>query len=191
MLFRSNGEDDDCDGQTDEASCDDKNACTQDGCEGAKGCVYKPLDGDPCDADGTVCTVNDSCKAGVCVAGGKKDCDDKNPCTQDSCDLAKGCTQVADDGKPCDADGTACTAGDTCQGGGCKAGNLTVCDDGNPCTTDTCAAGCQHVNNTLPCADDGNPCTSDACVGGSCGHPAKVNGDPCDNKDNKIGRAHV
>ena len=85
-----NGEDDDCDGQTDEAACDDKNACTQDGCEGAKGCVYKPLDGDPCDADGSACTAGDSCKDKACVAGAKKACDDGEVCTADSCDPVSG-----------------------------------------------------------------------------------------------------
>ena len=168
-----NGVDDDCDGQTDEASCDDGKPCTKDTCDGKSGCKYAELDGDPCDADGTVCTENDKCAAGVCVAGGKKDCDDKNPCTSDSCDLAKGCTQVADDGKPCDADGTACTSGDVCQGAKCQQGQQVACDDGNPCTKDSCDAKTGQcvstpVKDGIPC-DDGTKCTKqDVCESGSC-----------------------
>lgn len=168
-----NGLDDDCDGQTDEGSCDDGKACTQDSCEPTTGCQHKALDGTPCEADGSVCTESDSCQAGLCVAGKAKDCDDKNPCTKDSCDLAKGCTQVTDDGKPCDADGTACTSGDTCQEGKCQQGQQVGCDDGNPCTTDKCDAKTgqcttQPENDGVPC-DDGTKCTSkDACLGGAC-----------------------
>ena len=168
-----NGEDDDCDGQTDEASCDDGKPCTQDACDGKNGCQHKPLDGQSCDADGSVCTDGDACKEGVCVAGAKKDCDDKNPCTQDSCDMAKGCTHTDDDGKPCDADGSACTAGDVCQGSQCVKGVTVSCDDGNPCTVDKCdgktgQCGITNEDDGIPC-DDGTKCTSkDACSGGTC-----------------------
>mgnify|MGYP003345535588 CR=1 FL=1 len=89
-----NGQDDDCDGQTDEATCDDGKPCTLDVCDGPNGCKSSPLDGTPCDADGSGCTENDSCKAGVCTPGKAKDCDDKNPCTADSCDPAKGCVNA-------------------------------------------------------------------------------------------------
>jgi hypothetical protein len=167
------GADNDCDGQTDEATCDDGKPCTKDVCDGKAGCKSQPLDGDPCDADGSVCTENDTCKAGVCTPGAKKDCDDKNPCTSDSCDLAKGCTQVADDGKPCDADGSACTAGDVCQGGACQKGQAVLCDDGNPCTTDKCdpktgQCATLPMKDGVPC-DDGTKCTNqDACDQGVC-----------------------
>ena len=168
-----NGADDDCDGLTDESSCDDTNACTKDTCDPAKGCEHASLQGDPCDADGSACTAGDACKDGVCVAGPAKNCDDKNPCTADSCDLAKGCTQVADDGKPCDADGTACTPGDVCLGGTCQKAALTMCDDGNPCTVDKCdptSGQCvtSAEDDGIPC-NDGTKCTSkDACLGGVC-----------------------
>ena len=110
------GVDNDCDGETDEASCDDDNVCTTDSCEpgadDAKGCSNVAVaDGAGCDADGSVCTENDSCQGGKCTAGAAKNCDDKNPCTKDSCDMATGCTQVADDGVPCD-DENPCTIGD-------------------------------------------------------------------------------
>jgi hypothetical protein len=44
-------------------------------------------------------------------------CDDSNPCTDDSCDPATGCSSTAN-AAPCD-DGSTCTVGDTCQGGAC------------------------------------------------------------------------
>ncbi|MBP48289.1 MAG: hypothetical protein CMH53_10165 [Myxococcales bacterium] len=84
------GVDNDCDGQTDEQSCDDSNPCTTDSCDAAKGCQFAP-NTDPCDADGSVCTVKDTCDSGACKAGSALDCDDGNPCTTDSCDAAQGC----------------------------------------------------------------------------------------------------
>ncbi|MSP93482.1 MAG: hypothetical protein EXR79_17105, partial [Myxococcales bacterium] len=168
-----NGVDDDCDGKVDEAACDDGKACTKDSCAGKDGCKHEDLGGEPCDADGSLCTENDSCVAGACAPGAKKGCDDKNLCTQDACEPAKGCTQVVDDGKPCDADGTACTTGDVCQGGACQKGALAVCDDGNPCTVDKCdpkSGQCvtSAEDDGIPC-DDGTKCTSkDACLGGVC-----------------------
>ena len=180
------GADNDCDGQTDEAACDDGKACTKDTCKGAEGCEYKVADGDPCDADGSVCTIGDACKVGVCEPGKALDCDDKNPCTKDSCDLAKGCTQVTFDGLPCDADGTACTQGDVCLGSACQKGKVVACDDGNPCTEDVCdskSGQCQSkpIDDGVPC-DDGTKCTNkDACAQGICKGKA-VNcddGNPC------------
>ncbi len=66
------------------------------------------------------------------------DCDDGNPCTQDSCG-ATGCTYEADDEAACD-DGDPCTEPDACAQGAC-AGVPRTCDDQNECTIDWCAAG--------------------------------------------------
>ena len=42
------GVDNDCDGETDEATCDDNNPCTQDWCNAQVGCEHEPLvAGDP------------------------------------------------------------------------------------------------------------------------------------------------
>jgi outer membrane protein assembly factor BamB len=58
---------------------------------------------------------NDSCVfAGTCVGKALNDCDDKNPCTFDTCDGAKGCIQVNL------ADNAACGVSGTCQSGACK-----------------------------------------------------------------------
>jgi formylglycine-generating enzyme required for sulfatase activity len=62
------GEDNDCNGQTDEGNpCDDANPCTTDTCLGADGCHHEPAEAS-CD-DGDPCTLNDTCQAGTCVGG--------------------------------------------------------------------------------------------------------------------------
>jgi hypothetical protein len=122
--------------------CDDGNACTTDVCDAKVGCKSS-ANSLPCD-DGSVCTVGDGCQGGACVAGQKVACNDGNPCTNDACDLAKGCTATFNT-TACD-DGNACTQGDACSGGKC-AGSKVSCDDGNVCTSDFCDAsgGCNHV----------------------------------------------
>ena len=129
-------------------------------------------------------------------------CDDGNPCTDDSCNPATGCVHVPNsascsDGNPCtdDAcvagacvgtpntlpctDNNLCTLNDTCTGGACV-GVAVVCDDNNVCTDDSCnplTGLCVFAPNTGPC-DDGNPCTDDVCFNGTCvGTP---NTAPCD-----------
>jgi N-acetylneuraminic acid mutarotase len=166
--------------------CDDFNDCTADDCDPATGCVHVNRDG-LCD-DGNRCTANDFCSGGSChsgppldcsdgnacngletcnpafgcVYGATPDCDDHNPCTDDSCVPSSGCVHT-NNSKACD-DGSVCTAGDTCWGGACH-GIPIMCDDGNLCTADTCnpATGCVFTNTTNLC-DDGNACTTnDAC----------------------------
>ena len=126
-----------------------------------------------------------------CVAedGKAVDCDDKNACTDDTCDPKKGCAHAnnkaaCDDGNPCTSDvckggacagtpntvacddGNVCTQGDKCKDGACvgTAVGQVFCDDGNPCTVDSCdpASGCTHksaVTSPPFVCDDGNPCT--------------------------------
>jgi len=94
-------------------------------------------------------------------------CDDGNPCTDDGCDGATGCT-AAPNSAACD-DGNPCTGPDACKAGAC-AGPPASCDDANVCTDDACdvVEGCLHVSNAAPC-NDGNACTlGDACTSGSC-----------------------
>jgi len=140
------------------------------------GCV----DGQPCD-DGDACTTNDYCVGKTCVGGPPPNCDDANPCTDDTCNPESGCVHT-DNTAPCD-DGNACTAGDQCAGGSCVGGPPLNCDDANPCTDDTCnpESGCAHTNNTAPC-DDGNACTAnDTCAEGVCAGSCSAVGpqDPC------------
>ena len=147
--------------------CDDKNVCTTDACDIAAGCTHTAIDG-PCD-DGDGCTANDACQNGKCGSGAALTCDDGNPCTNDSCDLATGCTNVANE-SPC-TDGNACTQGDACQNLQCISGAAKVCDDNNPCTSNGCESYsglCMYAANTATC-DDGDACTTgDVCSAGGC-----------------------
>ena len=161
---------DQCDqGQCKAASllaCGDGNPCTDDGCNPASGCTYGD-NGAPC-TDGSVCTTNDLCVGGACESGPLLNCDDKNPCTDDSCSPQTGCQHVSNDAG-C-SDGNVCTVGDECSQGSCVAGPTDECDDGNVCTDDSCHPfdGCHQVDNALPC-EDGDLCTAgDFCADGGC-----------------------
>lgn len=95
-------------------------------------------------------------------------CDDKNPCTLDSCNKTVGCSN-APTVVMCE-DGNVCTVGDVCLSGACVADALTKCNDGNPCTTDACdpKIGCIFGANSLPC-EDGDICTvGEKCSSGGC-----------------------
>ncbi len=178
-------------------TCNDNQQCTRDGCNPATGCTFvsAPLDGQPC-IDGNACTEAEVCAGGACGQGLARDCDDDNPCTDDSCDPASGCSYVGNT-LACN-DKNACTTNDTCNAetGACVGGAPPICDDGNQCTADTCnqATGCVitplpgqpcsdgttctaedtcvAAGNTLTCVgtalacDDQNPCTIDSCVNG-------------------------
>ncbi len=173
--------------------CNDNNPCTGDSCSKSKGCSHSPLTV-ACD-DGSACTVKDVCSGGSCKPGAPLNCNDGNPCTDDSCDKVAGCKNT-NNSKPCD-DGSACTSGDVCGNGLC-AGKAVGCDDNNPCTQDGCdpaGAGCSHDNLSSACSDD-NACTSgDVCSFGSCIPGPSLNcddGNPCtvDSCSPKSGCAH-
>ncbi len=151
---RCNGQDDDCDGASDEGLCDDGIGCTLDRCNAATGqCEHEARDGL---------------------------CGDNRACTEDICEVGVGCLNAPLTGTAC-SDGDICTSGDLCvegECGGVPIGGCCVsdegCDDDNPCTVDTCEVGtgqCRHVNlaDESPCDADGNGCTrDDRCLGGSC-----------------------
>ncbi len=140
-----NGLDDNCDGTIDESTCDDVNSCTEDSCAGESGCVNAPLDEGEC-IDGDTCTVGDHCEGGECI-GTSIDCDDDNPCTDDSCDGLGGC-QFESNMADCD-DEDPCTVADECDSGVC-AGTLVSCD----CQSDADCAELEDgdlCNGTLYC----------------------------------------
>ncbi|MBM4394752.1 MAG: hypothetical protein FJ087_03570 [Deltaproteobacteria bacterium] len=123
--------------------------------------------------DGSACGADDPClRTGECAGGqcsaAPADCDDENPCTDDSCVPLEGCRNVANfDG--CE-DGDPCTLGDQCRDGECVTGFLPLdCWDGNPCTADLCTpAGCENPAVAILC-EDGDVCTEgDRCVEGAC-----------------------
>ena len=155
-------------------SCEDNNECTLDSCDGGDGtCNHANQKGKSC-SDGNACTGPDTCGGGSAIdgsvcAGAGINCDDKNVCTDDSCDNGKGCVNTPNF-NPCD-DNNACSINDVCFGGpaicfGTPLNGTTACDDGNPCTFDTCdgKVGCTHAPKPNASCDDGNPCTpGDAC----------------------------
>ncbi len=178
-----NGQDDDCDGLVDEGTCDDKNPCTMDTCDGkATTCNHTNAPGS-CDADGNLCTVGDTCVDGKCAIGSLKSCDDNNPCTTDACDPLIGCTKTFDDGLPC-SDGSGCTVGDACASGVCESGAAKICPEGDACTSFACdSATGQCKESQKPdgtSCSDGTVCTAaDVCTGGGCvGKPVD-----CDDKN--------
>ena len=108
-----------------------------------------------------------SCGADPCLNPCPLGCDDNNPCTNDICDPATGCSNTFTT-DPCD-DGNACTTDDVCGSGTC-AGTPVDCDDANPCTTDVCdpVNACGNTNNTDMCDDEDGCTTGDICGGGKC-----------------------
>ena len=178
-------------------TCDDGNVCTDDNCNPKTGCTFTKNQA-PCN-DGNACTTGDSCAEGWCLSGGPLDCDDDDPCTDDSCAPQSGCTYAdAPEGTPCgdmtndicksgnclcvpNCDGQecgndgcggqcgTCTGQDACQNGTC------VCQpacDGKECGADGCGGDCG------PC-DDGSYCDSNVCKVGQCGAAGAVFGNGC------------
>lgn len=153
--------------------CDDGNPCTKDNCDGTSGaCTFVQVDDGTSCGVGSVCSGVSHCTSGVCKASsGGLDCNDDNPCTIDTC-ASDSCAHgnLSDTG--CD-DGNACTQGDSCSDGSCKAGSQLECDDGNPCTYDGCdqSAGCVFKPE-----NDGKVCPGGTCQQGAC-EPSPDGGD--------------
>ena len=153
-------------------------------------------EGLPCE-DGDDCTWGETCQTGECAGAKPLNCNDGNPCTDDSCEPGIGCSHT-DNIQPCE-DGDSCTTSDVCAGGVCVGGEAGLaCDDGNPCTADSCenGVGCNHLAVAGIC-DDGNPCTDgDHCQDGDCeytGATLCADDNPCtaDSCDPAIGCVFV
>ncbi len=168
-------EDEPCQYVPNNSLCDDDDPCTVDLCQNADiangiagGCVHEPAEnGIECEST-NACVVNSTCYNGVC-SGELLDCADDNPCTQDVCDSALGCTYYSLDGYACD-DGDPCTIDTECFNRQCVGGTANTCDDDNPCTDEVCEAGvgCVFTNNTDPCDDDDICSLGDTCTNGVC-----------------------
>ena len=167
------GQDNDCDGETDEGPlCDVASQCMVGKCKDAK-CTTEPAkDGTQC-FDEDLCTTKEHCKDAECV-GDAVVCEaDGNPCADQVCESQIGCKAVPVEGL-CEDDGNSCTK-DLCQEGECAHlhnPDGTNCeDDGEQCTADLCQNGhCEHppISDATQC-DDGDLCTEgDSCVGGKC-----------------------
>ncbi len=164
-------------GCTADKECNDNNPCTNDTCNSGD-CKFDPapLNGKACQG-GNLCTIGMTCDAGDCQGGKPKVCDDKNPCTNDTCSAKTGnCGVTAKaDGTTCDADGSLCTQNDVCKKGSCTAGPLKDCSsEGDACNLAKCEAKSGKCVKSPkpkgdPC-DDGKFCTDkDTCDGaGKC-----------------------
>jgi len=96
-------------------------------------------------------------------------CDDKDPCTDDTCNALAGCMHSFNVA-PCN-DGSECTEADTCSLGKCV-GQKKNCDDKNPCTANTCQpgvpGGCVYLPNDADCSDNDACTLGDGCMDGKC-----------------------
>jgi MYXO-CTERM domain-containing protein len=144
--------------------------------------------GMPYDTSG-IATIDDSWvwAAGAgnkCLAD--QQCDDGNPCTTDTCDVATGTCSYTNNKVGCST-GNACTMFDTCAGGVCVPGpnkpNGSACTDANLCMQNhVCMNGMCIASNPVTCtALDGCHMVG-ACVPstGLCTNPVKVDGSACD-----------
>jgi hypothetical protein len=124
------------------------------------GCALFALPDETACDDGSLCTNDDACKAGVCVGKPAVSCGAADGCLVWVCDPSTGlcASSLAPNGAPCN-DGDACVSGEVCHFGVCQPGTASPlccnassdCDDGTICTTDSCVAGrCQYSLNALP-----------------------------------------
>ncbi|HWO11352.1 MAG TPA: hypothetical protein VNN80_17785 [Polyangiaceae bacterium] len=175
-----------CDGSGECVEClltsecsDDGNRCTTTVCRGGS-CQHDPV---TCPDDGNGCNGVPACDPtdGQCRAPSVPNCDDRNPCTDDSCIPQGGtCDHQPHCGQNerCNATTGACTplgcqrdsdcndtvdcTVDTCDTttGICSRDpDNTRCNDEVACTVDTCTAtGCAFQPNDAACVDT-NPCT--------------------------------
>ena len=97
---------------------------------------------------GSACDVELDCALGRCISGVCSpeiilNCNDNNPCTDDICDMVKGCVFEKMNEGLCN-DNNPCTEDDRCTDGVCTAGDY-VCDE---CTDDD---GCDQYNDQDAC----------------------------------------
>jgi len=110
----------------DSMNCDDNSVCTNDSCDPIQGCIHT-YNSNSCD-DGDACTLGDVCIEGSCASGSPINCDDGNPCSEDSCNSQVGCIYdySSNNGMTCD-DGDTCTSTDTCNEGECSGSDIINC----------------------------------------------------------------
>jgi hypothetical protein len=112
--------------------CDDGDPCTTGNTCQAGLCVgIAAIDGAAC-VDGDACHTGDACQGGTCVAGtAPADCNDANPCTDDSCAPTGGGCQHDANSAPCDV-GDVCVVGEVCHSGLCDAATLLTAQPAPP-----------------------------------------------------------
>ncbi|KAN0045340.1 hypothetical protein ACTA71_005717 [Dictyostelium dimigraforme] len=185
-------------------NCSDNNFCTTDSCNSPDGiCSHSIPDPKCLSCKSTSCTTMDDCLVQVCNDNGDgcksipKDCDDKNPCTQDSCSN-NGVCQFSPIPNCAICNSTFnCITTDLCNPNVCIGDpdfkcqiNDNICDDNNFCTKDTCSGNgiCSHtpVDNCNDCSNNFGCITTDKCQPQICSKDNKtciVGDNGCDKGD--------
>jgi streptogramin lyase len=176
-------------GCSNNAGCNDSNACTTDTCVDSA-CVHVNAPNGTTCSDGNPCTQTDTCQTGACVGGNPVICPPSDQChVAGTCNTATGiCSNPnAPNGTACN-DGNACTQTSTCQAGMCTGANPVVCVASDQChvagTCNTATGICSNPNapNGTAC-NDNNACTqTSTCQAGTCagGNPVVcAPGDQC------------
>ncbi|KAN0036151.1 hypothetical protein ACTA71_005453 [Dictyostelium dimigraforme] len=146
--------------------CDDGNDCTVDSCDPIIGCVNS-LNCSNCFLPSEInkCFINPKPGADNLCEWDEINCDDGNPCSDDTCG-PNGCTSTLED--------LNCYTGNQCLNSVCTANGCIHtpinCDDGNPCSDDTCdpTIGCQNYLNNTKCNPNGNKCLNSTCTLNGC-----------------------
>ncbi|KAM9962896.1 hypothetical protein ACTFIW_006117 [Dictyostelium discoideum] len=185
-------------------NCNDTSFCTIDSCNSPNGtCSHSIPDPKCVSCASTSCTTTDDCFVQVCSDDGAscksvpKNCDDQNPCTQDSCSNNGVCAYTPIPNCAICNSTFNCITTDLCQPMVCTGGpvftceiNQTLCNDDNFCTTDSCSGNgvCAHtpVDNCLTCSSNIGCITVDKCIPQFCSKDNKscITGDNgCDKGD--------
>jgi hypothetical protein len=186
-------------GAPNNAACaDDGNPCSAETCVAGAGCNRSNAgaNGQSCD-DHIACTGSDVCNNGVCSGvdtcsngqvcsaaqricascSGPQDCDDSNPCTNDTC--SAGQCSHSNNTASCN-DGKSCTSNDVCAGGKCSGtstcpsdatcgGSTCACTDGSETLCSASNTCVNLANSTSDCGLCGRACASgDSCQNGAC-----------------------
>jgi hypothetical protein len=140
-------------------------------CKDGKTCTYAALpNGTACD-DARACRIGSVCDGGKCTGGIALDCDDENPCTDDSCEEPVGCLNYNHQ-RACD-DQDPCTLNDACSVGSCS-GDAKRCEASvDACNVGSCdpeSGECGRMarpDGTL--CNDANSCSAgERCEAGTC-----------------------
>ena len=159
------------DGSPNNSGCGSGTTCCPQSCESdgdcpacqtcSAGACVAVTDGTACNA-GDLCTINDSCQAGVCVAGPRRVCPiNPNQCKQNVCNAQTGNCEAKnkDPFTPCN-DGNPCTTQDACNFEGECVGFPVTCFGGRICCpsgpyTGTCRGGdAANCSSNIGCCSD-------------------------------------
>lgn len=152
------------------SAADDGTACTADACDPSTGVVTHTTitvldDNDPCTKDACDPTTGNVSHTAIPNCTGcatDSDCDDKLPCTKDTC-TAGQCSHDNLPPKTSCSNNLSCDGEELCDAnGGCQPGIPPAQDDGDACTIDSCNE-MTGVTHTPVNPDDGKPCTDDVC----------------------------